>query len=50
MCYMIWQRGIKFVDEIVFAKQLTLKYGQYPGLADGPNVITRVFKYRRRRK
>lgn len=26
------QRGIKVADRIKFAKQLTLKYGDYPGL------------------
>lgn len=38
--------GIKFVDTIKFADQLTLWWGDYPSW---PNLITRILKTRRRR-
>ena len=41
---MTWQRGNKVADGIKVASELTLRWGDYPGLAGGPNIITRVLK------
>ena len=35
--------GIKVIDGIKFTNQLTLRWGDYPGLSDGSSVITVVF-------
>ena len=39
-----WQRGNQVADGITVARALTLRCGDYPGLEDGPNVITRIPK------
>ena len=42
MCSVTWQGRIMVIDEIKVAHQLTVQWGSYPGLSEGPCIITRV--------
>lgn len=41
---MTWPRGNQVADGIKVARALTLRCRDYPGLVNGPNVITRIPK------
>ena len=45
--YVSGKRGVKNEDVVKLANQITLKWGDYPGLSRGPTVISRVLKSRR---